>query len=118
MTLSLAMITLDTTDPTPLARWWAEQTGAEITADHDGWYVVVSGGALPAMLAFQKVDDPTPGKNKLHLDFAVTDAEAEADRLIGAGASLVERRGDDAFRWITLADPQGNEFCISDQADA
>ena len=35
------------------------------------------------------------------------------DRLLDAGATLVARRGEEHFRWVTLADPQGNEFCVA-----
>ena len=34
------------------------------------------------------------------------------------GASLVERRGDESFRWVTLADPDGNEFCVAGRQQA
>lgn len=61
-----------------------------------------------------EVDEVTPGKNRLHLDLTAPDLDAEVDRLLAAGASLVARRGDESFRWVTLADPQGNEFCVSD----
>ena len=64
MTLTLGMVTFDTSDAESLATWWAEQTGAEIVQNHEGWFVVVAGGALTVLLAFQKVDDPTPGKNR------------------------------------------------------
>ena len=67
----------------------------------------------PGLLSFQKVDDPTPGKNRIHLDLTADDLEAEVDRLLGAGATLVGRRGDESFRWVTLADPDGNEFCVA-----
>lgn len=111
MTLSLGMVTTDTTDALALAGWWAEQTGGEIAETNDGWFVIVKGG--PALLAFQKVDAVTPGKNRMHLDLTTDDLDAETERLLTAGASLVERRGDEHFRWNTLADPDGNEFCIS-----
>jgi hypothetical protein len=29
--------------------------------------------------------------------------------------ALVERRGDEHFRRNTLADPEGNEFCVAGQ---
>ena len=45
-------------------------------------------------MAFQKVDDPTPGKNKIHVDLMADDLDAEVERLVAAGAGLVERRGD------------------------
>ncbi|MEE6271777.1 VOC family protein [Georgenia wangjunii] len=113
MTLNLAMVTFDTSDADTLATWWAEQTGAEVTERNEGWYVMVAGGALPVTLAFQKVDDPTPGKNRIHLDLVAPDLDAEVDRLVDAGATVVGRRGDESFRWVTLADPQGNQFCVA-----
>ena len=42
-------------------------------------------------LAFQKVDDPTPGKNRVHIDFTATDVEAEVGRLVGLGATETGR---------------------------
>jgi hypothetical protein len=116
MTLSIGMITCDSTDPVPLAAWWAEQVGGEVADPYDGAYLLVSGG--PVILAFQKVDDPTTGKNRLHLDLTAADLDTEVDRLLAAGAGLVERRGDESFRWVTLTDPDGNEFCVAGQAEA
>ena len=106
------MVTIDTTDAERLGGWWAEQTGSRVTETNNGWYVVLAGGALPLLLAFQKVDDPTPGKNKLHLDLVADDLDAAVGRLLAAGATLVARR-DEGFAWVTLADPDGNEFCVS-----
>ncbi len=106
------MVTFDTTDAAALARWWSEQVGGQIADPFgDQTYLMVSGG--PVLLAFQKVDDPTPGKNRLHLDLTADDLDAEVDRLVAVGAGLVERRGDEHFRWVTLTDPDGNEFCVS-----
>ncbi|MFZ1285622.1 MAG: VOC family protein [Candidatus Phosphoribacter sp.] len=113
MTITLSMVTTDSTDPTSLATWWAEQTGARIFETNDGYYVMVKGGGLPVVLAFQLVEEVTPGKNRLHMDLSTQDLDAETDRLLAAGATLVERRGDDNFRWVTLADPQGNQFCVA-----
>jgi hypothetical protein len=64
MTLKLGMITTDTVDAGRLAGWWAEQTGARVSETNGGWYVVLAGSELPTLLAFQKVDDPTPGKKQ------------------------------------------------------
>ena len=113
MAMTLSMVTFDTTDADSLATWWAEQTGGEVVERNDGWFVMVAGGTLPVLLAFQKIEDPTPGKNRIHLDLTAQDLDAEVDRLLGAGATLVARRGDESFRWVTLADPQGNQFCVA-----
>ncbi|GAA1536424.1 VOC family protein [Nocardioides humi] len=110
--LQPAMITVDTTDALPLARWWATQTGGEILEENDGWFVVV---ALPAgpRLGFQKVADPTPGKNRLHVDFVADDLDGAVALLREAGAGHVGDREMPGFRWVTLSDPDGNEFCVA-----
>jgi predicted enzyme related to lactoylglutathione lyase len=69
-------------------------------------------GSTPT-LAIQHVDDPTSGKNRIHLDLVAEDLDATRDELLAAGATLVAERGDESFRWVTLADPQGNQFCIA-----
>ncbi|MVA74738.1 VOC family protein [Auraticoccus sp. F435] len=115
MTLSLGAVTVDSQEPGPLARWWAEQLGGRIVQEHGGFYYLVSIPSGGQALAFQMVEDPTPGKNRLHLDL-VADAslDAEVDRLLAAGATEVARHElDGGFRWVTLADPQGNLFCVS-----
>ncbi len=116
MTLTIGMVTVDTRDAQRLGGWWAEQLGSEIAQDHDGWFVVVPAG--PVLLAFQKVEDPTPGKNRLHLDLTAPDLDAEVDRLVAGGATLVGRRGEEGFFWATLSDPDGNEFDVASQAEA
>ena len=118
MTLTLGMVTVDTTDAEALAGWWAEQTGSEIAETNDGWFVVVAGGSLPLMLAFQKVEEVTPGKNRLHLDLMAPDLDAEVERLQAAGAGLVGRRGDESFAWATMTDPHGNQFDVATTASA
>jgi predicted enzyme related to lactoylglutathione lyase len=110
------MVNFDAKEPAPLARWWADQVGGEVADPYDGSFLLVSGGALT--MAFQQVDDPTPGKNRLHVDLTADDLDAEVDRLVAAGAALVARRGDESFRWVTLADPDGNQFCVAEQEEA
>jgi predicted enzyme related to lactoylglutathione lyase len=111
MTLTTAMVTVDTLDPAPLAAWWQAQLGGELHDPHEGHYLMLM--TQPVVIAFQRVDDPTPGKNRLHLDLVADDLDAETDRLLAAGAGLVERRSAGDFRWVTLSDPDGNEFCVA-----
>jgi len=114
MATSIASITFDSTDPEPLAAWWAERFGAEITANMEGFFLIVAGGTLPTQLAFQKVDDPTPGKNKVHLDIHTDDdLDTEVTRWTDAGATSLGKRNAGDFYWVTLTDPDGNEFCIA-----
>lgn len=113
MTLTLGMITFDSANPGPLAAWWAEQTGGQIEQENDGWFYMVGVPGAAHKLAFQKVSDPTPGKNRVHLDLTSEDLDAEVARLTAAGAQEYERHNMDGFRWVTLTDPDGNRFCVS-----
>ena len=114
MTVGIASITFDSADPEPLARWWAERFGADVVANMDGFFLLVAGGSLPTQLAFQKVEDPTPGKNKLHIDIRTDgDLDAEASQWVDAGATSLGKRNAGDLQWVTLTDPDGNEFCIA-----
>jgi catechol 2,3-dioxygenase-like lactoylglutathione lyase family enzyme len=115
MTLQIGMITFDTLNPRKLAAWWAEALGGQIVADMEGHFVMVAppGEASPN-LGFQEVADPTPGKNRLHLDFGSSDRAATVDHLVAAGATVTFVNDNPEFSWTTLADPDGNLFCVSD----
>ena len=67
------------------------------------------------LLLFISVPDSKQVKNRVHLDLRPVGLtrEEEVERLSAAGASLVaDHRRLDGSGWITLADPEGNEFCI------
>lgn len=114
MAVRIASITFDSANPEPLAQWWADRFGAEIIANMDGFFLLVAGGTLPTQLAFQKVEDPTPGKNKVHLDIHTDDdLDDEVARWVAAGASSLGKRSAGDFHWVTLTDPDRNEFCIA-----
>jgi len=84
--------------------------------------VVDPDGSRPRVF-FQRVPEPKSVKNRLHLDVRVGGAGedrmarlgAEADRLVALGARLLRRVEPDGAMeagFITLADPEGNEFCL------
>jgi predicted enzyme related to lactoylglutathione lyase len=53
-------------------------------------------------------------KNRLHLDIAPPEHEAQAaevDRLVGLGAARLDI-GQGDVSWVVMADPDGNEFCV------
>jgi hypothetical protein len=66
---------------------------------------------------FIEVPEGKTVKNRLHFDLSPTDRsrDEEVDRLLAAGATMVQDlRGKDGpgTGWATLADPEGNEFCV------
>ena len=67
------------------------------------------------LLLFITVPDGKTVKNRVHLDLRPADRtrEQETERIVALGASqLADHRRPDGSGWITLADPEGNEFCI------
>lgn len=114
MSLDVAMITFDCSDPDALAGWWAQALGGEVNAVAPGEFVMVAQDEGPT-LGFQKVPDPTPGKNRVHLDLHAADKDAEVKRLVELGARETGRHSfGPEFDWVVLADPDGNAFCVAD----
>jgi len=110
--LAIQMVTFDTTDPDRLAAWWADALGATVATVAAGEFVLVIAESGPR-LGFQRVDAPTTGKNRAHLDFHTADLEPEVQRLVGLGATEIERHSFGDFGWVVLTDPDGNVFCVA-----
>lgn len=114
MSLNVGMITVDCVEPKPLAQWWADATGGAVVDLPGGEFVMVTREGSPA-LGFQRVETPTPGKNRVHLDFTASDMESEVQRLLALGATETGRYSvPGGFRWVVLADPEGNAFCVAE----
>jgi hypothetical protein len=119
-------VVFDSAQPAVTARFWAaaldgyavapydEAELARLRAlgingpDEDPTVLVEPAGAGPR-LWFQLVPEPKQVKNRVHLDLCATDVEAEIARLTGLGASVLARHDENTI----LADPEGNEFCLS-----
>jgi len=114
MAISMRMITIDCAQPKDLVPFWAEATGYDVVVDI-GVFVILGPaeeGSAPA-LGLQQVPSPTPGKNRVHIDFHTDDRDAEVARLIALGASKVGEHEFPGISWVVLADPAGNEFCVA-----
>jgi hypothetical protein len=63
---------------------------------------------------FLKVPEGKTAKNRMHLDVHVDPAElhSRADELVALGATFVAEFDEPEGHWITLRDPEGNEFCL------
>jgi hypothetical protein len=119
MSLRWQCVVVDCADPEPVATFWAAALGWRRThVSGDGGEIVLEppagspeDGVTPDLL-FIRVLDPTPGKNRLHLDLRPLDQAAEVERLTGLGASRAEVGQDAAASWVVMADVEGNEFCV------
>jgi hypothetical protein len=67
------------------------------------------------LVLFITVPDAKKLKNRVHLDLrpVAGSREDEVERLLALGAAhIADFRRSDGSGWITLADPEGNEFCV------
>ena len=80
----------------------------------DGWGALIDPEGKRPRLFFQRVPEGKSAKNRVHLDVNVGGArvDAEAERLVGEGATRVREHSEMGERWVVMADPEGNEFCL------
>ncbi|HQY98478.1 MAG TPA: VOC family protein [Propionicimonas sp.] len=74
-------------------------------------------GSPCSRVLFQMVPEPRTVKNRVHLDVRLgrgADLDAARDALIARGATFLHEAAQGPFRWYTLADPEANEFCVSE----
>jgi hypothetical protein len=66
-------------------------------------------------IIFQQVPEPKSVKNRWHIDVWVgqENVQSAAEQLIARGATFLHDGQQGPHRWVTLADPERNEFCVS-----
>ena len=134
-------IAIDCADPHRMAKFWAAALGCTVVQnDADIRALVDAGvatdadvmeldgvlvwreaaacedatGRLPR-LYFQLVPEPKTVKNRVHLDLHVgaDGRDGEVDRLLALGATRLYEGHQGPHSWITMSDPEGNEFCVA-----
>jgi hypothetical protein len=63
---------------------------------------------------FQAVPENKIIKNRMHLDLRVGDDDPIKVReaLLARGATILHSGSQGGHEWLTMADPEGNEFCV------
>ncbi|WP_329386375.1 VOC family protein [Streptomyces sp. NBC_01716] len=115
MTSRVRHLTIDSTDAYRLGTFWAEVLGTTVAPDDNPGDDEVLVAADGITLLFVTVPEPKPTKNRLHVDLEPQDRtrEEEITRLLTLGATLLsDHRRPDGLGWATLADIEGNEFCV------
>ncbi|MET0417990.1 MAG: VOC family protein [Actinoplanes sp.] len=112
-------ITVDCHDPLTLGRFWQEVTGFVMDAESDAEEALLEGpDGVPGLL-FIAVADEKVVKNRLHLDIEPQAGTRDefVERMLGLGATVHEdHRKPDGLGWVTMRDPEGNEFCVERSA--
>ena len=135
-------VTFDAADPRALGDFWCEVLGYVRDAPPPGfatWEDALTAWGLPEerwndknavidpdgvgpRIFIQKVPEPKTAKNRVHLDVNVSAGRtgeeriakirAEAERVSGLGATVLNEGAELGDFWIVLRDPEGNEFCL------
>ncbi|PKW05592.1 hypothetical protein SAMN05428944_7382 [Streptomyces sp. 1222.5] len=119
MTSLIRHITIDAADPYTLGDFWARALDGSLADDDfpgDPEALVTTPAAT---LLFVRVDDRKTVKNRVHWDLQPQDRtrDEEVERLLELGATLQgDHRRPDGTGWVTLRDPEGNEFCVERSA--
>jgi hypothetical protein len=131
-------LAVDARDAHTLADFWIEALGYQLE-DNTGFIEdLVDKGVAPASLThrrpdgvlswagleairgagrrilFHTVPEPKTVKNRWHIDVTVGKdrMHAEAERLVGLGATLVREVQEPGGHFLVMQDPEGNEFCL------
>jgi len=134
-------IAVDCADPHAVSRFWAAAVGYEVEDHHDQVEQLLAAGAIMTAdaveidgrkafkdaaacsdptgrrprLLFQVVPEPKTVKNRVHLDIRIGEEgqAAEVERLTALGATRLHDGRQGPHTWVTMADPEGNEFCVA-----
>ena len=111
-------ISLDCNDLDAQTRFWTAALGYEVLHRAEMHVALGNPDRPDTHLYLNLVPESKSVKNRMHLDWDVDDIEREAARLEALGATR-SHRGEIAgtCEWITLQDPEGNEFCVEQLTD-
>jgi Glyoxalase-like domain len=132
-------ICIDCADPHPLAEFWGDAMGYEVEDNSPLIRQLLDNGVVTeadvvtvqgrlawrtaavardpksgARLLFQVVPEPKTVKNRVHLDLHVGEENIEPTvaRLEARGGKRLYEVSEHGSHWVTMADPEGNEFCV------
>lgn len=108
-------VVIDCADHDVVVPFWEAALGWTVHPINDQ-FVALRAPADEAIgfdILFQQVPEPKVGKNRAHIDFDAADMDAEVERLVGLGGAKVAGHSIGAFLWTIVADPEGNEFCVT-----
>ncbi|WP_221320333.1 VOC family protein [Actinoplanes sp. L3-i22] len=113
-------ITVDAHDPLKIAQFWAVVTGYALHEESDSEEALLTPSfeQSPGLLFIAVPEDKT-GKNRFHLDIEPHTGTRDefVETMLAHGATIYQdHRKPDGTGWVTMRDPEGNEFCVERSA--
>ena len=109
-------IVLDCADPQRLGEFWAAALRYTVSGGAGSYVLLEDRSGHQPKLLLQGVPESKTAKNRMHFDIETPSVDEEVSRLQRLGATCVEvaPRAEHGHRWVVMADPEGNEFCVCD----
>ncbi|GGU19302.1 VOC family protein [Lentzea flava] len=120
MTSIIHNISVDARDAYAVASWWSQVLDLPMHPDDnpgDPECLIQLPNGIRYL--FINVPEDKSVKNRMHLCLQPADVtrDEEVERLLGIGATVYEdHRKADGTGWVTMRDPEGNEFCVERSA--
>jgi len=113
MNLSVTALTFDCADASGLAHFWSGVLGLPVDPEPtDAFASIGQSAATQPSWMFIKVPEAKKAKNRVHVDLSSADWATDVERVLSLGATRIGDFEESGMRWVTLADPEGNEFDI------
>ena len=106
-------LVLDCREAESLAMFWTQALHYRRHMSWEGGIALVPEKGEGPPLILQQVPEEKGPKNRMHLDITTDEIEPEVQRLESLGAkrlSGLQKAGPTS--WLTMADTEGNEFCV------
>nr|WP_297417038.1 VOC family protein [uncultured Nocardioides sp.] len=121
MTSYISHTSVDCKNAYELSEWWKQVLGyVDVDGDpnepgHEECMILSAKTGHHVL--FIEVPEAKQVKNRVHFDLRPSDGtrDQEVQRLLGLGATVVADHSDihgPGIGWVTMADPEGNEFCV------
>jgi predicted enzyme related to lactoylglutathione lyase len=113
MVLSVQVV-LDVGDIERAANFWGALLGQEPGPPRaNGKFLTVGALTGTTWLVLQHVPEDKMVKNRVHLDLTVADVDAAVNCILTLGGKKVCEVREGGGHFVTMADPDGNEFCVA-----
>ena len=112
MSVKMFAVTFDCADAARLAGFWAGVLERPVDDGATAEMASVAPKEGGPHWYFMQVPEGKTVKNRMHPDLTTPDLPAEVQRIIALGAKTAAEFDEGGFRWVTMLDPEGNEFDV------
>jgi predicted enzyme related to lactoylglutathione lyase len=110
------VVVIDCADLERSAAFWTTTLSYVREGDPEGQYQsLIPSDGVGVELLLQRVPEVKNTKNRMHFDLRTRDLVVETARVRALGAAMLTSGPilEDGWTWHILADPDGNEFCVT-----